>query len=119
LSVPYIANLENGRGNPTLAALTNLAQALGTRLRIELHDPDGQDGPVPPVALPESLVQFARLPRFADDAERIATKTGQPLVATRERLLAAMAGIGAVSSGALSELDWHRILDAVVLISRR
>ena len=29
LSVPYIANLENGRGNPTTAALTRLAEALG------------------------------------------------------------------------------------------
>jgi transcriptional regulator with XRE-family HTH domain len=76
LSVPYIANLENGRGNPTLGALTNLAQALGVRLRIELHDPDGQDGPAAPVALPESLVQFARLPRFADDTERIAWRCG-------------------------------------------
>src|SRR5258708_24298723 len=28
LSVPYIANLENGRGNPTLTALTALAKAL-------------------------------------------------------------------------------------------
>ena len=38
LSVPYIANLENGRGNPTLAALTNLAQALGVRMRIEVDE---------------------------------------------------------------------------------
>jgi hypothetical protein len=30
-----------------------------------------------------------------------------------------MAGIGAISPGAVSELDWHRILDAVVLITRR
>ena len=29
LSVPYIANLENGRGNPTATALTQLASALG------------------------------------------------------------------------------------------
>jgi len=29
LSVPYIANLENGRGNPTTAALARLAEALG------------------------------------------------------------------------------------------
>jgi transcriptional regulator with XRE-family HTH domain len=36
LSVPYVANLENGRGNPTLSALTRLARALGTTLRMEL-----------------------------------------------------------------------------------
>src|SRR5256886_17692527 len=34
LSVPYIANLENGRGNPTIAALTRLAEALGLRLGV-------------------------------------------------------------------------------------
>lgn len=38
LSVPYIANLENGRGNPTLAALDRLASALGTRLELTLVD---------------------------------------------------------------------------------
>ena len=36
LSVPYIANLENGRGNPTTAALTRLAEALGMRLVVTL-----------------------------------------------------------------------------------
>src|ERR1700678_2389733 len=39
LSVPYIANLENGRGNPTLTALSALAQALGADLRGELAEP--------------------------------------------------------------------------------
>ena len=37
LSVPYIANLENGRGNPTTAALARLAEALGLRLVITLE----------------------------------------------------------------------------------
>src|SRR5436853_7314173 len=32
LSVPYVANLESGRGNPTLGALHPLAAALGTPL---------------------------------------------------------------------------------------
>ena len=32
LSVPYIANLENGRGNPTTAALRRLAEADWWRL---------------------------------------------------------------------------------------
>ncbi|MFD0475785.1 helix-turn-helix domain-containing protein [Nonomuraea thailandensis] len=39
LSVPYVANLENGRGNPTVSALDRLAEALGTRLVIALADP--------------------------------------------------------------------------------
>lgn len=40
LSVPYIANLENGRGNPTTAALTRLADALGMRLVVTLVPAD-------------------------------------------------------------------------------
>ena len=43
LSVPYVANLENGRGNPTATALTRLAGALGMRLVITLApDEDSQ-----------------------------------------------------------------------------
>ena len=40
-SVPYIANLENGRGNPTTAALTRLAEALGLRLVVTLAAEQG------------------------------------------------------------------------------
>jgi transcriptional regulator with XRE-family HTH domain len=124
LSVPYIANLENGRGNPTLGALTSLAQALGTRLRVELADVDAPEAPGAPIDLPTSLVQFARLPRFAREAGRAAEATGAPVLVTRERLLTALAGIGAtcdaITRGTggdrLRELDWHRILDAIVLI---
>ena len=43
LSVPYIANLENGRGNPTTTALTRLAGALGMQLVVTLEpDEDSQ-----------------------------------------------------------------------------
>jgi transcriptional regulator with XRE-family HTH domain len=117
LSVPYIANLENGRGNPTVATLTNWAQALGAELRVELVDPDG-DRPDASIQLPESLLQFARLPRFAQEAKRVAEISRQPVAATRERMLTAMASIGAVSAGNLEELDWHRLLDVIVLINR-
>ena len=44
LSVPYIANLENGRGNPTTTALNRLAGALGMRLVVTLV-PGSQDEP--------------------------------------------------------------------------
>ena len=49
LSVPYIANLENGRGNPTLSAVNSLATALGVRLTVELTDGDepAPDAPGP------------------------------------------------------------------------
>src|ERR1700743_279454 len=44
LSVPYIANLENGRGNPTVAALSQLAAALGMQLAISLVPADDEAG---------------------------------------------------------------------------
>ena len=105
LSVPYIANLENGRGNPTLAAVSALARALGAQLRVELADE------VDPPALPASLLDFARTPRFQAEAHQL-----PHLV--REKLLTAMAGMGALAARPLDELDWHRILDTVVLLSR-
>jgi transcriptional regulator with XRE-family HTH domain len=43
LSVPYIANLENGRGNPTTAALTRLAEALGSAVASMVADRRGVD----------------------------------------------------------------------------
>lgn len=125
LSVPYIANLENGRGNPTLAAIAAVAGALGTRLVVAFDDvavaARGE-------AWPDSLVQFARGPRFAAEADRLAAAGGTPVAAVgatpapvtaiRERLLYAMAAMGSLSSRPLSELDWHRILDTVVLLTR-
>ena len=120
LSVPYIANLENGRGNPTLSAVNSLAAALGAHLAIDLVE--GRPAPEPPAALPDSLVQFSRTERFAAESARLAAgqsgPTGAPPTAARERLLRAMAGLGALAGRPLGELDWHRLLDAVVLISR-
>ena len=138
LSVPYIANLENGRGNPTLAALAALSRALGAALRIDLHDrgateppppdrpdsPDRSDGNVHPGRaahpdrageLPASLVAFARTARFRAEAAALedAGTTG-----ARPQLLRAMAAMAALSPRPLTELDWHRLLDAAVLISR-
>jgi transcriptional regulator with XRE-family HTH domain len=117
LSVPYIANLENGRGNPTLSAVTNLASALGARLVVELVD---GDEPMPSTSdpLPDSLVQFSRTPRFSTEAARLAKTTRTPETVARERLLRAMAGMGSLPRRSLSELDWHRILDAAILITR-
>ncbi|HET9897658.1 MAG TPA: helix-turn-helix transcriptional regulator [Streptosporangiaceae bacterium] len=128
LSVPYIANLENGRGNPTLTALTALAGALGADLVVDLADKGDQAdetgragkpaGSRPPV--PASLTRFARTPRFSAEADRLAEHSGRPAAVQRELLLSAMSGVAAAGtdSDELTELDWHRILDAVVLISR-
>jgi transcriptional regulator with XRE-family HTH domain len=117
LSVPYIANLENGRGNPTLSAVSSLAAALGTRLIVELADGD-QPAPETPTALPDSLLQFSRSPRFSTEAARLAKAAKTPETAMRERLLHAMAGMGSLAVRPLAEFDWHRILDAAILTAR-
>lgn len=117
LSVPYIANLENGRGNPTLSAVASLATALGTHLVVELVDDDAPRRREPE-GLPDSLVQFARGPRFAAEAAQLAKATRSSQGAVRERLVSAMAAMAALAPRALSELDWHRILDTVVLVTR-
>jgi len=118
LSVPYIANLENGRGNPTLSAVNSLATALGARLIVELAE-DDQPAQETPAALPDSLVQFSRSPRFSIEAARLAETTKMAETVMRERLLQAMAGLASLAATRpLSELDWHRILDAAVLIAR-
>src|SRR5690349_25000027 len=70
LSVPYIANLENGRGNPTTAALTRLAAALGLRLEITLGPgEEPRQGGAPgagPAPTPASLVRLGRTRRFRE-----------------------------------------------------
>jgi transcriptional regulator with XRE-family HTH domain len=115
LSVPYIANLENGRGNPTLTALSALAQALGTALRVELAEPGEQDHAPP--APSASLAKFARLPRFTDAAQRLAAQAGCSVSVQRERLLNAMSAVSAAVPSPMTELDWHRVLDAMILAS--
>jgi transcriptional regulator with XRE-family HTH domain len=117
LSVPYIANLENGRGNPTLSAVNSLAIALGVRLSVELADGEEPARDAPAV-LPDSLVQFSRSQRFSVEAQRLAEAMRASEALLRERLLHAMAGMASLTTRPLSELDWHRILDAAVLIAR-
>jgi transcriptional regulator with XRE-family HTH domain len=117
LSVPYIANLENGRGNPTLSAVNSLATALGARLSVELAEGD-EPARGAPAALPDSLVQFSRSLRFSTEAHRLAATTRAAEALVRERLIHALAAMASLTTRPLSELDWHRILDAAVLIAR-
>src|SRR5260221_7495942 len=60
LSVPYIANLENGRGNPTVAALDRLARAPRARLEVALVP---AAGPAAQAPMPPALVRLGRSPR--------------------------------------------------------
>ncbi|MEU6717900.1 helix-turn-helix domain-containing protein [Nonomuraea sp. NPDC046802] len=114
LSVPYVANLENGRGNPTVAALDRLADALGTRLTITLADPDttGREAPAPP----PSLLEFAKGRRFRRECAALAAMTKQQEQVVRANLVAALAAVAGALGRDLGEADWQRLLDALVLI---
>lgn len=85
LSAPRVANLENGRGNPTLDALDPLASALDTRLTVDFA-PDGE----PPPALPASLVRLSRGTRFRHDVQVLAESTGAGTAELAGRLLDAL-----------------------------
>ena len=122
LSVPYIANLENGRGNPTTAALTRLAEALGMRLVITLKDGEGgRDTPVPGTpggpGIPASLVRLGRTARFRHAVAVMATALGAETDELSVRLVAALAAVGAAVGRDLAEADWWRLLDALTLVA--
>ena len=115
LSVPYVANLENGRGNPTLGALHGLARALDVPLADLVREDEAAPAP------PASLVDFTAGPRFGREVRRLARDEGSEASRVRAQLLAAMGALGAMATGLpgrLDELDWHRVLDVIVLLRR-
>jgi transcriptional regulator with XRE-family HTH domain len=119
LSVPYVANLENGRGNPTTTALTRLAGALGMRLVIALvPDEDSpQAGQPAPPGVPASLVRLGRTARFRQAATATATALGLDADEFSARLVTALAALADTMGKDLAEPDWWRILDALLLIA--
>ncbi len=119
LSVPYIANLENGRGNPTITALRRLASALGVRLEVLLVPPgDGLGaGPDPVAELPASLVRFRRTAAFRRATEVMAQALGLDHRDFSIRLTSAMTALAAALGREPSEADWSRLLDAILLMA--
>ena len=120
LSVPYIANLENGRGNPTTTALTRLAGALGMRLVIALvpdEDSGQAGGPASSPEVPASLVRLGRTARFRQAVKVIATALDLDTDEFSAQLVAALATLAHSMSNDLAEADWWRILDALLLIA--
>jgi transcriptional regulator with XRE-family HTH domain len=119
LSVPYVANLENGRGNPTLTALTRLAAALGTRLDITLVHNDEFESPAAPDSprVPASLVRLGRTARFRRAVAAIAQATGHDAGELSARLVTALATLAGTLGTDPGEADWWRLLDALLLIA--
>jgi transcriptional regulator with XRE-family HTH domain len=114
LSVPYIANLENGRGNPTTTALTRLAEALGLRLVVTLESPDAPS-PAPAVEVPASLVRLGRTVRFRRTVATMASALGLDADELAGQLVTALAMIARAMERDLAEADWWRLLDALLL----
>jgi transcriptional regulator with XRE-family HTH domain len=135
LSVPYIANLENGRGNPTTAALTRLAEALGLRLVVTLapaeEDPGTAGSAVAGSAvaglaaglaagtpeIPASLVRLGRTDRFREAVAVMAPALDAGPDEFAGQLVAALAALAQAIGRDLAEPDWWRLLDALVLVA--
>jgi hypothetical protein len=109
--VPYVANLENGRGNPTVDAVNRLADALGAVFVLRVEPEGGTTTQT--AAMPSSLVRLSRGVRFRKDVRTIAEATGEQPADVAGRLLAALA---ALAGRDLAEADWFRLLDAVLLV---
>ncbi len=119
LSVPYIANLENGRGNPTTTALRRLAEALGLQLVVTLV-PGEQSQPTGAPESPEmpaSLVRLGRTARFRQAVRDMAATLDQDADEFSRQLVAALAILANTMGRELVEADWWRLLDALVLIA--
>jgi transcriptional regulator with XRE-family HTH domain len=117
LSVPYIANLENGRGNPTTAALAQLAAALGLRLVVTLEAGE-EDAPAPRApGIPASLVRLGRTARFRRTVAVMAAGRDVAADELSVRLVAVLAAMGTAVDRDLAEADWWRLLDALTLVA--
>ena len=119
LSVPYIANLENGRGNPTITALTRVAEALGRRLVVTLAPGEGSEetGATASPEMPASLVRLTRTPRFRQAVREIATTLSLDADELSRQLVAALAMTAHSMGKDLAEADWWRLIDALLLIA--
>jgi transcriptional regulator with XRE-family HTH domain len=119
LSVPYIANLENGRGNPTMTALTRLAEALGMQLVVTLMPASGSQQARAPAApaMPPSLVRLGRTGRFRHTTRVIAARQDLDAEEFSVQLVATLAMLANTLGKDLAEPDWWRLLDALLLIA--
>lgn len=118
VSVPYLANLERGRGNPTMEVLHKVATALDVPLATLMdEETSGPESEV--VELHRSLVDFSRTARFREEVERLAKLQRLPVQEMRSRVLAGMASAPQRSSGEPTKEDWSRLLDTYILILRR
>ena len=120
LSLAYVSNLERGRGNPTIEALTALAEALELPLGQLIADAVGGADDVPLQLVladaPKSLLTFAKSPRFTEAVTKLGGRQGLSAEEMRRHLLIGMASAPRRSQGEPTEDDWRRLLDVYFLI---
>lgn len=117
LSLPYVSNLERGRGNPTLDALRALSTALDLPLSALVTNGEETDSSDITLAhAPASLLQFARTPRFQSTVARLAEEHECPPAEMRQRLLIGMISAPRRSTGDPTDEDWRRLLDVYSVI---
>jgi transcriptional regulator with XRE-family HTH domain len=109
LSVPYIANLENGRGNPTLAALTRLSTALGAPLTLTFDD---TPTPVPDGAIADLIDSSPRAPQVI---RHLATTRSTTRPAVRAHLIATLESLAPLLPNSPTASDLNRLLDLALL----
>jgi transcriptional regulator with XRE-family HTH domain len=109
LSVPYIANLENGRGNPTVSALDRLATALGAQLEVSISDE-----PAPP---PQSIGAdlLAESSRADQVVAALAAAQSRPRAAVRAQLIETLDSLATVLGRPPASADLDRLLDLLLL----
>ena len=119
LSVPYVANLENGRGNPTISALSRLAAALNTQLTLALEPPGGgaDSGRLDSAEIPQSLVRLGRAERFGAITEVMARELEADPAEIASHMLSSLALAAAWLRRDLTEADCWRLIDALTLIA--
>lgn len=107
LSVPYIANLENGRGNPTVAALDRLATALGARLDVRI----GDEEPAPPPSAGAELVAGS------DRTEKVLALIAgtRSRATTRRHLIETLNALETLLGRPPTASDLNRLLDLLQL----
>lgn len=119
LSLPYVSNLERGRGNPTLDALQSVATALQQTVAELLGDELGDDFDPMELQLaqaPRSLRAFTRTDRFKRTVEELSEAQEVDPDEMAKRLMVGMASAPRRSAGEPTEQDWRRMLDAYYLI---
>ena len=116
LSVPYIANLENGRGNPTLSALDRLATALGAQLEVRIAD----EAPPQPSSVGAGLLSASDPATSARVASVIRTvAAGRSSAATRRDLTAVLDSLATLLGRPPDVDDISRLLDLLQLADNR